>query len=856
MRTAPLFPPPGGSPGPLGRFLVNPGAGLHLLLHHLALLAAHAAATVGLPALVVALTVAVARQVARQAAGRRMRSGARLVVIESPPQVDPAGAEPLWGNLMGLLRPGWRRALTGQPHLAFELTWSEDGLGVGVWVPGGVPPGYVERAIEGAWPGARTRVTDPAPPVPLTGTAAGGVLRLAGRDWFALRTEHPADPLRAVLAAVGELTSGESAAVAVLARPVTGRRLATAHRAARAMRSGQSATRTGRLLDLLTPGPVARPARGSDPMLAADVGAILAKAAHPTFEVAIRYAVTTPGRGRASRGRLRGRAHAIASAFALFTGRNSLARHRLRHPAAVLAARAFGRGDLLSVPELAGIAHLPTDVTVVGLARAGARPVAPPPGVPTEGKLLGDADTASRRPVAITPADARYHTHVLGSTGSGKSTLLTNLILCDIAAGRGVVVIDPKGDLVADVLDRLPASVTPVLIDPDEDSAPPSMNLLDEADHDLAVDNLVGIFHRIFEAYWGPRTDDVLRASCLTLLRRPGATLADVPRLLADDRFRRSFTDAIAGRDPVGLGGFWTWYEQMSEAQRAQVIGPVMNKLRAFLLRDFVRQLVGTTTSSFDMAEVLDGGCCLVRIPKGILGEETARLIGSFVLARVWQAATARARRGQAARVDAALYIDETQNFLTLPRSFDEMLAEARGYRLSLVLAHQHLAQLPRDLREAVSANARNKVFFTLSPEDARILARHTAPELGEHDLAHLGAYQAAARLVVAGEERPAFTLRTRPASPVIHGGADLVRARAREAYGRDGAKRHQDGAARQLAGRRRPEDPGVGPSVASGVGSDVGSGVALSSDDPFRAQQAGRAGAPSSPPTPDWRGK
>ena len=182
-----------------------------------------------------------------------------------------------------------------------------------------------------------------------------------------------------------------------------------------------------------------------------------------------------------------------------------------------------------------------------------------------------------------------------------------------------------------------------------------------------------------------------------------------------------------------------------------------------------------------------------MRVPKGILGEETARLLGSFVVAKVWQAATHRARLGQVARVDAALYVDECQNFLNLPRSFDEMLAEARGYGLSMVLAHQHLAQLPRDLREAVSANARTKVFFSMSPEDAHALSRHVAPELTEHDLSHLGAFQAAARLVVGGEETPAFTLRTRPgAGP--GGRPEAVRAcgahRPREAGGAGRGKR------------------------------------------------------------------
>jgi hypothetical protein len=236
-----------------------------------------------------------------------------------------------------------------------------------------------------------------------------------------------------------------------------------------------------------------------------------------------------------------------------------------------------------------------------------------------------------------------------------------------------------------------------------------------------------------------------------------------------------------------------------------------MNKLRAFLLRDFVRSVVGRPDSSFDMGHVLDGGICLVRVPKGILGEETARLLGSFVVAKVWQSATHRARLGQSERVDASLVVDECQNFLHLPRSFDEMLAEARGYRLSMVLAHQHLGQLPRDLREAVSANARTKVWFSMSPEDAHSLARHVAPEVSEHDLSHLGAFTAAARLVVDGEETPAFTLRTRPAPPEIPGRAEMIRDANRAAHARPPDPTRPA----PLAGRALPAGP-KSPAVPS----------------------------------------
>ncbi|HEX9889026.1 MAG TPA: type IV secretory system conjugative DNA transfer family protein, partial [Nitriliruptorales bacterium] len=327
-----------------------------------------------------------------------------------------------------------------------------------------------------------------------------------------------------------------------------------------------------------------------------------------------------------------------------------------------------------------------------------------------------------------------------------------------------------------------------VLIDPDETAAPAVLNVLDGDEPDVTVDHLVGIFRRIYQAYWGPRTDDILRSACLTLMRRPGATLAHIPQLLADPRFRAPYLDGID--DPVGLGGFWAWYEDLSEAQRAQVVGPLMNKLRAFLLRRFVRHLIGDAPSSFDMSRVLDGGVCLVRIPKGQLGDETARLVGSFVVARTWQAATARARLPQSQRRDAALYVDECQNFLNLPHSLDEMLAEARGYRLSVVLAHQHLDQLPRDMRAAVAANARNKLLMTISPDDARPLERHVAPYLSAHDLAHLAAHQVAARLVVGGQDQAPFTLTTRPLPEPVTGRADRLRAVSRAQHGRSSEQR------------------------------------------------------------------
>ncbi|MEV6831261.1 DUF87 domain-containing protein [Amycolatopsis sp. NPDC051102] len=790
---------------PIGDYLRDPLAAFQHVLAHLRGLAVTWGPIVG-PVLMFALATAViARRRRRRRFHERLVADARLVTVLAPPTVDPSGAITVWSNLVGLLRPGWLRRFGGQPHLAFEMTFTEDGVQIRLWVPGLIPPGMVERAIEAAWPGAHTRTTPAKPPIPTTAAAGrrvesvGGELRLARSEALPLRTEHAADPIRALLGAPVGLGPHERACVQILARPVAGHRATKARRAARRVHAGGSASLVGRLLDVVTPGKT--PSAGKrtpqlDRQTSLEYGAqdraVVEKLRGNQFETRVRYAVATTvpedaasSEVQAVREVLRGRGHAIASAFAAYSEHNYYRRVRLRRgPVTVLAERRLGKGDLLSIPELAAIAHLPTDEATPGLQRAGAKAVPPPPGIATTGehiKPLGLSDSGHSRPVGLHVADARHHLHILGATGSGKSELMARLILDDAEAGRGVVVVDPKGDLVSDLLMRLPEELGEkvVLFDADSRARPPVLNPLEGADKARAVDNLVSIFSRIYASSWGPRTDDILRAGLLTLTAMPGTpTLVGLPKLLTVPAFRARACDQI---DDDVLRGFWSWYDSLSEAGRAQVIAPLMNKVRGFLLRPFVRAAIAGGTSTVDMDEVLNtGGICLVRIARDALGMETARLVGSIVVARTGQAATRRARVPQRQRRDCGLYVDECHNFLNLAYPLEDMLAEARGYRLSMTLAHQYLGQLPKELEEGISTNARSKIFFNASPEDAKRLARHTMPRLNEHDLANLGAFHVAARLVLGGEEAPPFTAVTEKLPPAIPGRAKAIRRAAR----------------------------------------------------------------------------
>jgi hypothetical protein len=474
-----------------------------------------------------------------------------------------------------------------------------------------------------------------------------------------------------------------------------------------------------------------------------------------------------------------------------------------------------------------------------------------PPDAPRRNavKPLGVAPLGEPVLVGLGVADARHHVHVLGPTGTGKTTLLLNVACAEARAGRGVAVFDPKGDLVRDLLDRLPESVAPrlVLIDSDECQAPAALNLFDlGADPEGVADQLVGVMAKVWAQYWGPRTDDLARHAVLTLAHLPGATLADLPVLLADTGYRRRVLAEARRRagpvDTAGLAAFWAWYDELTPAQASVQVGPLLSKLRAVLSRRFAAGLFGVGASTFRLADVLDGGVLLVRLPP-TLGEDTGRLVGSLLLAALLHAASARADLREEQRRDATLVLDEAHTFLHLPVGVDTALATTRALRLSLWLAHQHLGQLGGSMFAAIDANARNKVYFSLPPKDARDVAHHVAPYFTADDLTRRDAYGIVVRLVFDGRDGEAFSLNTRPAPPAWPGRAQRLRAAART-RGLPLADRQKLAEARRLGPALRTTRPAVNPTGST-------SGPTNPTDPPHDPTGAEEGGPPSPPNGP-----
>lgn len=450
----------------------------------------------------------------------------------------------------------------------------------------------------------------------------------------------------------------------------------------------------------------------------------------------------------------------------------------------------FGRSWLaplrLNSAELVAVAGWPVGATAgLPVERSGTRALPPAKTVPSRGRVVGLATFPGReRPLALSASDGLRHLHVLGPTGTGKSTLLLNLISQDIAAGRGVVVVEPKGDLIADVLERIPSGRLDdvVLLDP-SDERPVGLNPLARNGRppELLADQLLGMFRSMYESSWGPRTNDILAASLLTLARTPGMTLCALPALLMDAGFRHRIVSALD--DPIGLEPFWTGFENWSEAERLAAIAPSMNRIRPFLLRPQLRAVLGQSRPRFELGQVFsERKVLLVNLAKGALGSEAAALLGSLILAQLWAAAQRRTTVAAQRRHPVFVYVDEVQDYLRLPTDVGEALVQARGLGVGFVLAHQHLSQLDPATRSAVLTNARSRICFQLAAEDARTLA---SGPLAADDLRELPAFEVYAQLVAGGAVQAWCSGRTLPASAPLSN-PDDVRERSRQRYGVD----------------------------------------------------------------------
>ena len=363
---------------------------------------------------------------------------------------------------------------------------------------------------------------------------------------------------------------------------------------------------------------------------------------------------------------------------------------------------------------------------------------------------LGNGPLLENKLVSLSRDDRRRHVYVLGATGAGKTTLLLKLIDADLAAGKTIVLIDLRGDLVDRVLPRMLASRPAkewagrfCLID------------LRQDEHIVGINPLAGVQDPAYRALhvlsvlrresssWGVQLDETARNSLLAL-SAVGGSLLDVEPLLCDRAFR---TQVLAQVTDVQVKRFFQRYDELSPERLAGWFLPVLNKISPIIAIEPFRLMLGSKRS-IDFVELLDRPGQVVLIALAVHRfHNTARLIGSLLVSAIQLAAVSRADRPEADRNSVTLVLDEFEGMAT--EDFLTVVAECRRFGLSLTLAHQNCSQLDVKLRHALRNIVCSQFFFQTGAIDANQLANEIAVDLPKEDLRSLLMSQAIGEAVL-----------------------------------------------------------------------------------------------------------
>lgn len=718
-----------------------------------------------------------------------------LLQVSVPKENDkaPVAAEQMFAALHGIRRDARSRFFEGsiQEHIGLEIASQAGRINFYAYVPE-AQKSFAEGQMYAQYPKAEiVAVPDYAAADVATGRAlAGTELKLTAKDVYPIKTFlnfEDVDPLSGITAVMGDLNDGEQVWIQILARPADDSWHKRGEAELKRLQGGGGGLSAGGIFGLLggfvgelfrAASAPAEPSKGGKPVpppIQVDEAlssGLREKSAKLGYEVKIRIVA-----GAADATAARNRLSAAVGAFKQYNTTNlngfTAGKVSLKTENVLKAyqGRAFlGKGPVLNIEELASIFHLPnTSVETPTIAWTTSSKGEPPKNLPIEGSEPGltvFAETNFRSKTVrfgIKPDDRRRHVYAIGKTGMGKTNMLENMVLADMQAGRGLAVVDPHGDFIETVLNHIPADrVDDVIVfNPADRSFPIAFNIMEKVDRDakpLVASGIVGVFEKIYGHSWGPRLEHILRNTILALLDYPDSTLLDVPKLLADPKFRDDVVRHI--EDPV-VRGFWTdEFANYTDRQRVEAIAPIQNKVGQFLSSTTIRNVLGQKHTAINLREVMDEGkILLLKLSKGELGEDASALLGAMMITKMQLAAMSRADIAENERKDFYLYVDEFQNFAT--ESFASILSEARKYRLNLAMANQYVAQMPEEVRDAVFGNVGTIISFRVGASDATWLLKEFEPVFLETDNVNLDKYHIYLKLAVDGVTNQAFSAKT-----------------------------------------------------------------------------------------------
>ncbi len=719
-----------------------------------------------------------------------------LLMLEIPKANDKSelAAEQLFASLHGILRDASELDLNDgyQEHLTFEIASVDGQIRFYTWVPRTLRS-FVEGQIYSQYPTVQIHKADEdyVAHERTHSVAYSAEITLTDSEMLPIKTfqNFEVDPLAGITGALAKLEStGEEVWIQILTRPIADDWHKSSEKWIKEVKAGPKKGFTiggsakwfiGLLSALAVPPEMGKDAAAPPEVSERDKTRIAEaekKATKLGYQVKIRLAYLGESTVNAKL-----RMQAIVGTFKQYNSTNlngfkmSGASFRKEDLSAYRMRSFSDNGYILNIEELASVFHLPhTNVETPNVVWASIKSAEPPSKLPIiTGNSANDENISAfgmtnfrgiKHQFGMLRRDRSRHVYIIGQTGSGKTGLLALFALSDIFHGHGYAIIDPHGDFAVDNMRFIPGGRLQdvVYFNPADTSFPIGFNPLEVYDPNQKPNissEVIGVLKRMFGESWGPRLEYILRYTILALLDRPTTTMLDITRMLTDKKFR---TETLTYCQDTVVLSFWrTEFASWNEKFASEAISPVLNKVGAFTANPIIRNIIGQPKSTFNIREIMDQGKILiVNLSKGLIGEDNASILGSFLVTKIQLAAMSRS---DIARIEDRrpfyLYVDEFQNFAT--DSFATILSEARKYALNLTVANQYVSQMSETVRDAVFGNVGTLVSFRVSADDAPILSKQFEPQFEPNDLLQMHNRNFIINMVISGEKAPAFNATT-----------------------------------------------------------------------------------------------
>lgn len=675
---------------------------------------------------------------------------------ENETKID--AAEQMFSSLYGIYNNKWWSFIKPQDHISFEIVARREDIRFYASVPKNIKD-LVEKQIHGAYPGADIKEVEEYSIFSEKGKVAFAALRLRYTSYFPIRSyrDLPTDALSSITSVLAKMQEGEGAVIQVLVQP-----------------TGDRWKNIGRSYISKVKKDEANPEKANFKVNPKSLDAIEQKIQKPGFNSVIRIVVSSETKEQAHL-----HLKNIIASFEQFSSDNNSfweVKFPIKHMFLtdfiyryfpIFNLPLLRQYSVLNSDELASIFHLPNKtIETPHIFWLNAKRAPAPMSIPESGLFLGMSKYRGvERPIYIGDDDRRRHMYVIGKTGTGKSQLLEELVMQDINAGKGVAVIDPHGDLISGILDRMPVSRAEDVIyfDPSDTERPMGLNMLEaqtEEQKHFVVTSIVGLMYKLYDpmktGIIGPRFEHAIRNAMLTVMCEPGNTFVEVVRILTDPSFVQELLPKV--NDPM-IRRYWTdQIAQTADFHKSEVLDYIVSKFGRFVTNKLMRNIIGQSESSFDFRKVMDEGkILLVNLAKGKLGEENSNFLGLILVPRILVAAMSRQEMTEEKRRDFYLYVDEFQNFAT--PDFAQILSEARKYRLNLIVANQFIGQMEEEVKNAVFGNVGTLISFRVGVTDANYLQHEFQPTFSESDLINIDKYNSYVKTIVKNEPMKPFSI-------------------------------------------------------------------------------------------------